>query len=109
MVSIRIRQRFEIVEFQGVRYSEDGTAAAEGIVKALARWATCKRLTIRAPKLLISVVTLSPPWNSGILCLRMGPYVPTMKFFSGDPGRAIHQILDMRKYLTPRESDSSDF
>ena len=28
----------------------------------------------------------------------MGPYVPTPKFFtiSGDPGRAIHQILDMR-------------
>ena len=30
----------------------------------------------------------------------MGPYVPTPKFFtiSGDPGRVIHQILDMRKF-----------
>ena len=29
----------------------------------------------------------------------MGPYVPTPKFFtiSGDPGRVIYQILDMRK------------
>ena len=26
-------ERFEIVEFQGVRYSEDGTAAAEGMLK----------------------------------------------------------------------------
>ena len=30
----------------------------------------------------------------------MGPYVPTPKFFtiSGDPGRVICQILDMRKF-----------
>ena len=29
----------------------------------------------------------------------MGPYVPNPKFFtiSGDPGRVIYQILDMRK------------
>ena len=30
----------------------------------------------------------------------MEPYVPTPKFFtfSGDPGRVIYQVLDMRKY-----------
>ena len=67
-------------------------------VRALVRWATGKKLTNRLPKL--SLTTLSPPLNSGILGLRMGPYVPTPKFFpiSGDPGRVIHQILDMRKY-----------
>ena len=65
-------------------------------MKALVRWATGERLTYRLPKL--SLITLSPPLNSGILGLRMGSYVPTPKFFSGDPGRAIHQILDMRKY-----------
>ena len=68
-------------------------------MKALVRWATGKRLTNRLPKL--SLVTLSPPLNSGILGLRMGPYVPTPKvlfIISGNPGRAIHQILDMRKY-----------
>ena len=63
-------------------------------MKALVGWATGKSLTNRLPKL--SLVTLSPPLNSGILGHRMGPYVPTPKFFSGDPGRAIHQILDMR-------------
>ena len=68
------------------------------VVKALVRWATGKRLTNRLPKL--SLITLSPPLNSGILVLRMGLYVPTQKFFtiSGDPGRVINQILDMRKY-----------
>ena len=32
--------------------------------------------------------------------LRMGPYVPTPKFFtfSGDPGRVIYRIHDMRKF-----------
>ena len=67
-------------------------------VKALVRWATGKRLTNRLPK--VSLTTLSPPLNSGILGLRMGLYVPTPKFFtiSGDPGRVINQILDMRKY-----------
>ena len=67
-------------------------------VRALVRWPTGKRLTNRLPKL--SLITLSPPLNSGILGLRMGPYVPTPKFFttSGDPRRVIHQILDMRKY-----------
>ena len=54
-------------------------------VKALVRWATGKRLTNRLPKL--RLITLSPPLNSGILGLRMGPYLPTPKFFSGDPGR----------------------
>ena len=65
-------------------------------VEALVRWATGKRLTNRLPKL--SLITLSPPLNSGIL--RMGPYVPTLKFFtiSGDPGRVIYRILDMRKF-----------
>ena len=48
-------------------------------VKALVRWATGKRLTNRLPKL--SLITLSPPLNSGILGLRMGPYVPTPEFF----------------------------
>ena len=44
-------------------------------------------------------MTLSPPLNSGIVGLRIGPYVPTPKFFtiSGDPVRAIYQIIDMRK------------
>ena len=45
----------------------------------LVRWATGKRLTNRLPKL--SLVTLSPSLNSGILGLRMGLYVPTPKFF----------------------------
>ena len=50
------------------------------------------------PKL--SLITLSPPLNRGILGLRMGPYVPTPRFFtfSGDPGRVIYQNLAMRKY-----------
>ena len=43
------------------------------------RLATCKRLTNRLPKL--SLITLSPPLNSGILGLRMGLYVPTPRFF----------------------------
>ena len=69
-----------------------------GNVKALVRWATGKRLTNRLPKL--SLITLPPPLNSGILGLRMGPYVPTSKFctISGDPGRVIRHILDMRKF-----------
>ena len=37
-------------------------------VKALVRWATGKRLTNRLPKL--SLITLSPPLNRGILGLR---------------------------------------
>ena len=67
------------------------------VVKALVRWATGKRLTNRLPKL--SLITLSPPLNSGILGVCMRPYVPTPKFFtiSGNPGRVIYQILDMRK------------
>ena len=71
------------------------------IVKALVRWATGKRLTNRLPKL--SLTTLSPPLNSGILGLRMGPYVPTPKFFtiSGDPGRVIYQILGLTFYQKP--------
>ena len=48
-------------------------------VKALVRWATGERLTDRLPKL--SLITLSPPLNSGVLGLRMGLYVPTPKFF----------------------------
>ena len=52
----------------------------------LVRWATGKRLTNRLPKL--SLITPSPPLNSGILDVRIGLYVPTPKFFtiSGDPG-----------------------
>ena len=67
-------------------------------MKALVRWATGKRLTNRLPKL--SLITLSPPLNSGILGLRTGPYVPTPKFLmiSGDLGREIYQVLDMRKF-----------
>ena len=71
-------------------------------VKALVRWVTGKRLTNRLPKL--SLITLSPPLNSGIVGLRMGLYVPTPKFFtiSGDPaGRVINQILEMRKFTFP--------
>ena len=67
-------------------------------MKALVRWATGKRLTNRLPK--VSLITLSLPLNSRILGLGMGPYVPTPKLIiiSGDPGRAIYQILDMRKF-----------
>ena len=61
-------------------------------VKALVCWATGKRLTNRLPKL--SLITLSPPLNRGILGLRMGPHVPTPRFFYNLWG--------------PRESDSSD-
>ena len=43
---------------------------------------------------IISLITLSPPLNSGILGLRMGLYVPTPKFFYNLWG--------------PRDSDSSD-
>ena len=51
-----------------------------GLVRALVvRWATGERLTNRLPK--VSLTTLSPPLNSGILALRVGPYVPTPKFF----------------------------
>ena len=48
-------------------------------VKALVRRATGKRLTNRLPKL--SLITLPPPLNSGIIRLRMGLYVPTPMFF----------------------------
>ena len=61
-------------------------------VKALVRWATGERLTNRLPK--VSLITLSPPLDSGILGLRMGPYVPTPKF--------VYNIWG------PRESDFSD-
>ena len=60
-------------------------------VKALVRWVTYERLTNHLPKL--SLITLSPPLNSGILGLRMGPYVPNPRFFYNLWG--------------PRESDSS--
>ena len=79
-------------------------------VKALSivRWATGKRLTNRLLKL--SLITLSPPLNSGILGLRMRPYVPTPKFFtiSGDSGRVIYQILDMRKITVALISPSTE-
>ena len=67
-----------------------------GAVKSLVRWAAGKRLTNRLPKL--SFITLSPPLNSGIHGLRMGPHVPTPKFFtiSGHPERVIYQILDLK-------------
>ena len=56
------------------------------------------RLTDRLP--IVDLITLPPPLNSGVLGLRTGPYVPSPKFVtsSGDPGRVIHQILDMRKF-----------
>ena len=88
------------------RYPCDGWVDnLEPTVKALVRWATGKRLTNRLPKL--SLITL-PPLNNGILGLRMGPYVPSPKFFtfSGDPGRVIYQILDMRKFTFLRTSFS---
>ena len=73
-------------------------------VNALVRWATGKRLTKRLPKL--SLISLSPPLNSGILGLRMGPCVPTTRFFtiSGDSRSVIYQILDMRKFTFPFNS-----
>ena len=61
-------------------------------MKALVRWATGEWLTNRLPKL--SLITLSPPLNRGILGLRMGPYVPTPRFF-------------FYNLWGPRESDSS--
>ena len=72
-------------------------ADVEG-VKALVHRATGKRVTNRLLKL--NLIILSPPLNSGILGLRMGPHVPTPKFIaiSGDPGRVIYQILDTRKF-----------
>ena len=76
-------------------YSDAGPGSCwfqVGVVKALVRWSTGKRLTNRVPKL--SLVTLSPPLNCGILGLRMGSYVPTPKFFYNLWG--------------PRESDLSD-
>ena len=68
-------------------------------VGALVRWATGKKLTNRLVAPELSLTTLSPPLDSGIIGLRMGPNVPTPKFFtiSGDPGRAIYQIFDVRK------------
>ena len=44
--------------------------------------------------------SLPPFGNSGVLALRMKPYVPSPQFFtnSGDPGRAFYQILDMRNF-----------
>ena len=62
-------------------------------MNALVRWAAGERLPNRLPTL--SLITLSPPLNSGILGLRMGPHVPTPKFFYNLWG--------------PRESDSSDY
>ena len=72
--------------------TNDPWSVDDAFAKALVRWATGKRLTNCLPTL--SLITLSPPLNSGILGLRMGPYVPTPRFFY---------------YLWgPRESDSSD-
>ena len=47
----------------------------------------------------------SPPLlNSGVLGLRMGPYVPSPKFLkiSGDPGRVIHQIHEEIRFSSKR-------
>ena len=66
-------------------------AICEGI-SPLGYCCTGKRFTNRLPKL--SLITLSPPLNSGILGLRMGLYVPTPMFFYNLWG--------------PRESDLSD-
>ena len=62
-------------------------AICEGI-SSLGYW---QKVNHRLPKL--SLITLSPPLNRGILGLRMGPYVPTPRFFYNLWG--------------PRESDSS--
>ena len=59
-------------------------ADVEG-VKALVHRATGKRVTNRLLKL--NLIILSPPLNSGILGLRMGPYVPSPKFFYNLWGR----------------------
>ena len=86
--------------------TNDSWSVDDAICEGKGRWATGKRLTNRLPKL--SLITLSPPLNSGILGLRMGPHVPTPKFFtiSGDPGRVICQILDMRKFTFPSKAFS---
>ena len=60
--------------------------------KALARWATGKRLTDRLPKLNL----ITPPLlNSGVLGLCMRLYVPCPKFstISGGPGRVFIRFL----------------
>ena len=77
----------KFILIQGIKYS-----SCHLCVMSLVRWATGERLTNRLPKL--SLITLSPPLNSGILGLCMGPYVPIPKFFCNLWG--------------PRESDSSD-
>ena len=66
-------------------------------MKALVRWATGKRLTNRLPY----TVTLSPPLNSGILGLRMGPYVPTPRFFYNlwGPRESDSLVLEEAKYI----------
>ena len=71
--------------------TNDPWSVDDAICEALVRWATGERLTNRLPKL--SLITLSPPLNRGILGLCMGPYVPTPRFFYNLWG--------------PRESDSS--
>ena len=53
-------------------------AICEGI-SPLGYWQKVNR-SPTLPKL--SLITLSPPLNSGILGLRMGPYVPTPKIFT---------------------------
>ena len=101
--SIRRRETRSIKQSLDVDYHVQKLAGSgvgrHAVVKALVRSATGKRLNNRLPKL--SLITLPPSLNSGILGLRMRPYVPTPKFFttSGDPRRVIHQILDMRKYV----------
>ena len=66
-------------------------------VKALVRWATGKRLTNRLPKL--SLVTLSPPLNSGILGHRRTCVLRSSLQSLVDPGTVVYQILDMRKII----------
>ena len=79
----------------GRRWRGKRTQSVEmpSFVKALVRWAAGKTLTNRLTEL--SHITLSPPLSSGILGLRVGPYVPTPKFFtiSGDPGRVFIRFL----------------
>ena len=62
-------------------------------VKALVRWATGKRLTNRLPKL--SLITLSPPLNSGILGLRPADALLTSEPGGGQSNMATYSHLSL--------------
>ena len=94
--TIKLISPYTVIKSSLISHTE--IKAIWNTVTALVRWATGKRLTNRLPKL--SLITLSL-WTAGFLVFVWGPYVPTPKFFtiSGDPGRVIYHVLDMRKFI----------